>query len=870
MILQAFAGSHEAVAVQGAYSPAAVPGIVPDAATARTAGGRTPMAIERLDDLAMADDVGGDTEVEAWKRAFHRNLYYVLGRFPATATANDKYLALAYSVRDRLLDRWVKTSETYYRKQVRTACYLSAEFLLGPHLGNNLLNLGAFDTAKQAMEELGFDFEKLLDQEEEPGLGNGGLGRLAACYLDSLATLEIPAIGYGIRYEFGIFDQQIRDGWQAEIADKWLRLGNPWEISRPEIAINVGFGGHTEPYADETGRYRVRWHPARLVRGIAHDTAILGYRVNTANLLRLWSAEAVNSFEFDSFNTGDYYGAVEEKVASETISKVLYPNDTGLEGKQLRLEQQFFLVSCALQDMIRIYRQTAPDLSRFHEKYTVQLNDTHPALAVAELMRLLVDDHGMDWEPAWDITRQTMSYTNHTLLPEALEKWSVGLFGRVLPRHLEIVYEINRRFLDEVRSRHPGDHDRERRLSLIDESGDRSVRMAHLACVGSHAINGVAALHSELLRHDVLRDFSELWPEKFLNVTNGVTPRRFIMLTNPGLTTLVTDAIGDGWTRDLEQLRALEPMADDPAFREEWRRVKRRNREALAAEIQGKTGVTSDPASLFDIQVKRFHEYKRQHLNLLHVITLYHRLKRDPGYGAPPRTVVFAGKAAPGYMMAKRIIKLIHSVADIVNHDRGVAGRLRVLFVPDYNVKHSQRIFPGADLSEQISTAGKEASGTGNMKFALNGALTIGTLDGANVEIRDAVGAENFFLFGMTVEDVQRRLAQGYRPYDHYQSDDELRAVVDAIADGAFANGDRELFKPIVDNLLGSDPYMLLADYRSYVECQEEVGRAWSDPERWTRSSILNVARMGWFSSDRSIREYCRDIWHIEPVPIPD
>ena len=550
------------------------------------------MVIEPFSSPTMTDSSHGDTDVEAWKRAFRRNLFYVLGRFPATATANDKYLALAYSVRDCLLDRWVKSSETYFRKKVRTVCYLSAEFLLGPHLGNNLLNLGTLDTAKQAMEELGLDFKRLLDQEEEPGLGSGGLGRLAACYLDSLATLQIPSIGYGIRYEFGIFDQQIRDGWQVEVADKWLRLGNPWEIPRPEIAVNVGFGGRTERYIDEQGRYRVRWIPARVVKGIAHDTPILGYKVNTANLLRLWSAEAVHSFDFESFNVGDYYGAVEEKVASETISKVLYPNDTALQGKQLRLEQQYFFVSCALQDMVRIHLQTAPDLSRFHDKYAVQLNDTHPALAIAELIRILLDDHGMDWEPAWNITRQTMGYTNHTLLPEALEKWSVGLFRSVLPRHLEIVYEINRRFLDEVSLRYPGDDDRVRRLSLIDESGDRSVRMAHLACVGSHAINGVAALHSELLRRDVLRDFSALWPEKFLNVTNGVTPRRFIMLTNPGLTKLVTDAIGDGWTRDLEQLRALEPMADDPVFRQEWKRVKRRNREALAAEIQRKTGVT--------------------------------------------------------------------------------------------------------------------------------------------------------------------------------------------------------------------------------------------------------------------------------------
>ena len=828
------------------------------------------MAIQDVRNPTPAPKKRGGGDVEAWKRAFREKLFGVLGRFPETATTNDNYLALAHAVRDRLLERWVRTSETYYRRKVRTVCYLSAEFLLGPHLGNNLVNLGTLDAAKQAMEELGLDFAKLLEQEEEPGLGNGGLGRLAACYLDSLATLQIPSIGYGIRYEYGIFDQQIRDGWQVEVADKWLRLGNPWEIPRPEISFNIGFGGHTEQYEDKKGRPRVRWVPARVVRGIAHDTPILGYRVNTANLLRLWSAEAVNSFDFELFNVGDYYGAVAEKVTSETISKVLYPNDSALQGKQLRLEQQYFFVSCALQDMLRIHRQTVANLSRFPEKYAVQLNDTHPALAVAELMRLLVDEHGMEWEPAWAVTRQTFGYTNHTLLPEALEKWSVGLFGSVLPRHLEIVYEINRRFLDEVRSRHPGDDDRVRRLSLIDELGDRSVRMAHLACVGSHAINGVAALHSELLRRDVLKDFSALWPERFLNVTNGVTPRRFIMLTNPALTKLVTDAIGDGWTRDLDQLRALEPLADDSAFRDAWRAVKRRNREALAAEIKQKTGIVADPASLFDVMVKRFHEYKRQHLNVLHVITLYHRLKRDPRCDAPPRTVVFGGKAAPGYMMAKRIIKLIHSVAEVVNGDAATAGRLRVVFFPDYNVKHSARIFSGADLSEQISLAGKEASGTGNMKFAMNGALTIGTLDGANIEIREAVGAENFFLFGMTVEDVQRRLARYARAADHYELDAELRAALDAIAQGAFSNGDRELFRPIVEHLLGPDTYMLLADYRAYVDCQEEVGRAWGDPERWARSSILNVARMGRFSSDRSISEYCRNIWHVKPVPIPD
>lgn len=828
------------------------------------------MAIEDRGMRAATDETRPGTDLEAWTRAFRRNLYSFLGRFPVTATTNDKYQALAYSVREQLLDRWVKTAETYYRNKARTVCYLSAEFLLGPHLGNNLVNLGAVDTVKSAMEALGLDYEELIDQEEEPGLGNGGLGRLAACYLDSLATLQIPSIGYGIRYEFGIFDQQIRDGWQVEVTDKWLRLGNPWEIPRPEIAALVGFGGYTESYTDEKGRNRTRWIPARLVRGIGYDTPIPGYRVNTTNLLRLWSAEAVESFDFESFNVGDYYGAVEQKVASETISKVLYPNDTALQGKRLRLEQQYFFVTCALQDMMRIHLQTS-DSTTFHEKYAVQLNDTHPALAIPELMRILVDEHGLDWEQAWHITQQTFGYTNHTLLPEALETWSIPLFGSALPRHLEIVYEINRRFLEEVRELYPDDEDRVRRLSLIDEHGDRSVRMAHLACVGSRAINGVAALHSELLKRDVLRDFSELWPGKFQNVTNGVTPRRFIMLANPGLTKLVTDAIGDGWTHDLDQLRTLERMANDSAFRDAWRRVKRANKEALAAEIKRRTGIAPDPASLFDVQIKRFHEYKRQHLNLLHVIALYYRLKRNPGYDTPPRTVVLGGKAAPGYMMAKLIIKLVHAIANVVNNDRETSGRLRVVFVPGYNVKLGQRIFPGADLSEQISMAGKEASGTGNMKFAMNGALTIGTLDGANVEIRDAVGAENFFLFGMTVEDVRERLAEGYRPFEHYQADEELRAAIDAIANGAFSKGDRELFKPIVDNLLWSDPFMVLADFRSYVDCQEkEVGAMWRNPDRWTRASILNVARMGPFSSDRAIDEYCRNIWHLKPVPIPE
>jgi starch phosphorylase len=816
------------------------------------------------------DDVHTGLSVEAFKRAYADNLRYALGRFPAVATRNDRYLALAHAVRDRLMDRWMRSGEAYYRARARTVCYFSAEYLLGPHLGNNLLNLGVLDEARQATEELGLDFDVLLAQEEEPGLGNGGLGRLAACYMDSLATLQVPTIGYGIRYEFGIFDQAIRDGWQVEVTDKWLHLGNPWEIARPEIAFEVGLGGRTGWYTDEDGRERVCWFPDQVVRGEACDTPILGFRTGNTNLLRLWRAEATESFDFQAFNVGDYWGAVEEKVASETISKVLYPNDEPEAGRRLRLAQQYFFVSCSLQDMIRIHLQTASDVRGLDERYAAQLNDTHPAVAVAELMRLLMDEHALGWDEAWEITRRTFGYTNHTLLPEALETWPVDLFGALLPRHLEIVYEINERFLGEVRLRFPGDEERVRRMSLVDEADGRSVRMAHLAAVGSHTINGVAALHSDLLKRHVLRDFDELWPGKIRNVTNGVTPRRFVAFINPGLARLVTEAIGEGWIRNLEDLRGLEPLAEDSSFRAEWRRVKHVNKEALAAESEARAGVVVDPASLFDVQVKRIHEYKRQHLNVLHAITLYRRLKRDPGLDVPPRTVILAGKAAPGYFMAKRIIKLVHSVGAVVNSDPEVRGRLRVVFLPDYNVKNCQRIFPAADLSEQISTAGKEASGTGNMKFALNGALTIGTLDGANVEIREAVGPDNFFLFGLTVDEVQRLRAEGYRPRERYDADEELRGALDALADGEFSGGDREVFRPLVDNLLNHDPFLVLADYRDYVDAQARVEAAWRDEERWTRASILNAARCGRFSSDRSIDEYCRDIWHVEPLPVSE
>ena len=818
---------------------------------------------------ALAGSTRTGRSVEAIKRDFADNLFCIQARFPAVATKNDYYQALAYTVRDRMLARWIKSAETFKNKASRSVCYLSAEFLLGPHLGANLLNLGLTEPVRQAMDELGLDLEDLLEQEEEPGLGNGGLGRLAACYMDSLATVQVPAIGYGIRYEFGIFDQRIKDGWQVEVTDKWLRFGNPWEIARPEIAFNVKLGGRTEAYTGGDGRYRVRWIPGRVVRGVAYDTPILGYGVGNANLLRLWSAQAARSFDFQAFDAGDYYRAVEHKVASENLTKVLYPNDKATAGKRLRLEQQYFFVSCALQDMIRIHLQSARDLHGFDDRYVAQLNDTHPAVAVAELMRLCVDEHEMQWDAAWALTQRVFAYTNHTLLPEALEKWRVELFGRVLPRHLEIVYEINHRFLERVRRRFPGDDRRLERLSLIDESDERYVRMAHLACVGSHAINGVAELHSDLLKRTVLRDFYELMPEKFRNVTNGVTPRRFLMLSNPPLAALATRHIGDAWTRDHTKFRALEPLVDDPAFREEWQRTKHAAKTRLAAIIRRRTGITVDVESMFDVQVKRIHEYKRQHLNVLHVISQYQRIRENPGADIVPRTVIFGGKAAPGYYIAKLIIRLINGVAEVVNRDPLVNERLRVVFIPNFDVKHGHHLYPAADLSEQISTAGKEASGTGNMKFAMNGALTIGTLDGANVEIREEAGADNFFLFGLTVDQVEQLKRDGYRPHEHYAAHAGLREAVDLVRDGAFSNGDRELFQPLIDNLMSRDEYLVFADYPSYAQCQAEVDAAWQDRERWTRMSILNAARMGKFSSDRSIRDYMREIWKVEPVVVP-
>ncbi len=817
--------------------------------------------------VTIEDDRTG-LSLDTLKRAFLENLFYIQGKFPAIATKRDYYMALSYTIRDRMLQRWINTAMTYNTIQARTVCYFSAEFLMGPHLGNNLINLGIYDPVKRAVADLGFDLEELLEQEDEPGLGNGGLGRLAACYLDSMASLDIPSIGYGIRYEFGIFSQDIRDGWQVEITDKWLRFGNPWEIARTEWAVEVKLGGHTESYVDDHGNYRVRWIPYQVVRGVPYDTPILGYQTNTANTLRLWTAEAPESFDFDAFNSGDYLGAVYAKMVSENLSKVLYPNDDSSQGKRLRLAQQIFFVSCSLQDMLRIMKTQGMPLSRLSEKFVVQLNDTHPAISVAELMRLLIDEQGMGWDQAWGIVTKTFAYTNHTLMPEALERWPIGLFKELLPRHLEIIYEINKYFLDDVRIRFPDDSDRHARMSLIDESGERYVRMANLACVGSHAINGVAALHTELLQKDVLKDFYEMYPQKFSNKTNGVTPRRFMVLSNPRLTNLITSKIGDHWIKNLDELKKIEAFVEDANFRKEFWEIKKAIKEDLGAYITRTYDIPINANSIFDVQAKRLHEYKRQHLNALHIITLYNRIKANPDIDIVPRTFLFGGKAAPGYYLAKLIIKLITSIGDVVNRDPDVRDRLKVVFLKGYSVKFAQRVYPAADLSEQISTAGKEASGTGNMKFAMNGALTIGTLDGANVEIREEVGADNFFLFGMTAEEVYALRAQGYKPWEIYERNPELKLAIDRVASGYFSHGDPNLFKPLVENLMWSDPYFLFADYQAYIDCQDQVSAAYRDQDRWTRMAIYNTARMGKFSSDRSIRDYCNDFWNIKPVKV--
>ena len=792
----------------------------------------------------------GTTEAE-FARDLLSNLYYQRGTTVESASTQDMYDTLAITVRDRLAERRARTAAAHYEANPRWVYYFSAEYLFGRQLGQNMLYSGTGELARASVH----DFDEVVALDVEPGLGNGGLGRLAACLLDSLATCDIPAVGYGIRYDLGIFKQSFEHGAQVERPDDWAFQGNPWEFRAPDDRQPVGFYGHTEPVEG----LRRRWIPGETVLGEPSHMLVPGYGTDTVNIVRLWRARAAReSFDLSRFAAGQYAEAVQEVVRSENISKVLYPDDSTELGRELRLKQQYFLVSCSLRDIIRRFQFRNDDWDTFASKTAIQLNDTHPGLAMPELMRLLVDEHGLDWDHAWQITRHTFAYTCHTLLPEALETWPVAMFERLLPRHLEIIYAINMFFLRDVEAAYPGDAERVRRMSIIQEGPERRVRMAHLAVVGTSFTNGVAALHSKLLAETTLRDFAELWPEKFRNVTNGVTPRRFLRLANPRLSELISEGLGgEGWLTDLDRLAGLEDLAGDRSFRERWRLIKRQNKLDLAV----------DPDALTDVMIKRFHEYKRQLLKLLHVVTQYHRIKN--GATPVPRTVLFGGKAAPGYFTAKAIIRLINAVGDTVNADPGVAPYLKVIFPPNYNVGQAELIIPAADLSEQISLAGKEASGTGNMKLALNGAVTIGTLDGANIEIRDRVGAENFFLFGLNADQAACIRHGDYRPRDYYERDEELRAAIDAIATGAFSNGDPETFAPIIDSILGRDEYLTLADYRAYVDCQDLVERAWSDPDAWTRMSVLNTARCGFFSSDRTVADYCASIWRAQPVPVP-
>ena len=818
--------------------------------------------------LQIEDDRTG-LGLETLKRAFLDNLFYIQGKYPSSATKNDFYMALAYTVRDRCIHRWLNSRKAYNAADTKAVAYLSAEFLMGPHLGNNLVNLGLYEKMEDALQEFGLNMKEVLAMEEEPGLGNGGLGRLAACFLDSMATINIPAVGYGIRYEFGIFDQEIRNGWQVEITDRWLKYGNPWEIPRREACVTVNYGGYTEPWYDRKGKYRVRWVPGEAVLAVPYDTPILGYQTNNAVVLRLWKSEAAESFDFQLYNQGNYFGAVDEKVKSENITKVLYPNDEQAGGKELRLKQQFFFVSATLQDIIQYHlTERKHPISTLHEKVTIQLNDTHPAISVAELMRLLVDVHEVDWDQAWYITKHTFAYTNHTLLPEALEKWPMPMIGGILPRHLEIILEINHHFLEEVKKKFPDEPARIARMSIIQEGGEKYVRMANLATVGSYAVNGVAALHTHLLTSEVLHDFYEMWPEKFSNKTNGVTPRRWVVLSNQKLTALISEKIGDGWISHLDQLKKLENFVDDADFIKRWLDCRLQAKKLLADHIEECHQMKVDPDSLFDVQVKRIHEYKRQHLNVLHIITLYNRIKQNPDIEMVPRTFIFGGKAAPGYYMAKMIIKLINAVAEVVNNDPDVRDRIKVVFLPNFNVTNSQRIYPAADLSEQISTAGKEASGTGNMKFAMNGSLTIGTLDGANIEIREEVGEENFFLFGHDAKEVYEKKAGGYDPMQYYNNNENLKRCLDMIAMGFFSDENHRLFMPLIDSLKYHDEYLVLADYQSYVDCQDRAAEAFKDQESWAKMSILNVARSGKFSSDRTISEYAEEIWKVKSVEV--
>ncbi len=812
-----------------------------------------------------------DRPDEVMRSLIQRHLVSTLARHTGSATPRDWWVATVLAMRDTIHERLIKTQGVHNALNVRRLYYFSLEYLMGRLFGSNLLASGLYETARSALVGLGQDFDTVRDCEVDMGLGNGGLGRLAACFLDSLATLDYPALGYGIYYEFGLFRQAFVNGHQVEHPDSWTVFGDPWEVVRPEYAQEVQLYGRVENIFDDCGNYRPKWVQTRTIRGVPHDIPIAGYGTTTVNLLRLWASKATEDFDLAAFNSGGYVEAVREKAVGETVSKVLYPNDKTETGKELRLVQQYFFVACSLRDILRRHlRNPGNSWENFSDKVAVQLNDTHPAIALTELMRILLDEENMEWDRAWGIVNKTFAYTNHTLLPEALEKWGVPLFERVLPRHLQIIYNINERLMQVVELRWPGDSGKKRVCSLIEENGGKSVRMANLAVAGCHTVNGVAALHTALLKKHLFPEFDELYPGKFQNKTNGITPRRWLLKCNPRLALLITSKIGDRWPRDLDQLRGLEKFAGEQAFQEEFMAIKRANKVDLAAVIESECGIQVSPDALFDVQIKRLHEYKRQHLNLLHILALYRRILQHPGIDIVPRVFIFAAKAAPGYDLAKNIIRAINVVGARINADTRVNGRLKVAFLPNYRVSLAERIIPAADLSEQISTAGKEASGTGNMKLSLNGALTIGTLDGANIEIKEEVGDENIFIFGMTVEEVEALRSRGYNPRDIYHRDEELRAVVDWLGSDFFTPGEHEAFNHVHGSLVhGGDPYMVLADFRSYSDCQARVDAAYRDQAGWARMAILNTARMGKFSSDRTIREYANEIWRLQPATVP-
>lgn len=804
----------------------------------------------------------------AFEKEIIDELKFSLARDSVTASRREWWIATSMAIQRIIIARMMKTLAVHNEGNVRRVYYLSMEFLMGRLFANNMIAAGVFEEVTEALQNLGHPLEETRDEEYDMALGNGGLGRLAACFLDSLATLDLPAVGYGIHYEYGLFKQEFRNGYQVELPDAWIQYGSPWEIIRPQHKQEIPVYGHVEMVADDKGTEKPVWVGFRKLIGIPYDIPIPGYGTETVNFLRLWESKAPEEFDFEAFNRGGYEEAVRQKNMAETISKVLYPNDHTEAGKELRLLQQYFFVACSLRDIIRRFEKDNSDWETFPDKVAIQLNDTHPAIGIPELQRLLVDEHGLSWKKAWSIVTRTFAYTNHTLMPEALEKWGVSLFRKVLPRHLQIIFEINKNFLDEVEKKWPGDMDKKRSLSLIEEGGEQMVRMGHLSVVGSHSVNGVAAIHTELIKSHLFPDFHALWPKKINNKTNGITPRRWLLACNPRLADLITRNIGQGWERDLDRLRELEPLADEASFREEFMAVKHANKIKLAKRILDECGVEVDPSALFDVQIKRLHEYKRQHLNLLHIMALYRRLTINPDLDIPPRVFIFAAKAAPGYDMAKLIIKAINAVGSRINSDERIRGKIKVVFMPNYRVSLAQRIVPAADLSEQISTAGKEASGTGNMKLALNGAVTIGTLDGANVEIREEVGDDNIFIFGNTVEEVHKLQSKGYNPGEFYKASAELGAVIDWLGTDYFTPGERDVLSPLRDNLLYHDPFLCLADFESYCKAQDKVSKAFKDKARWGKMAVLNTARVGKFSSDRTIAEYAKDIWKLKPVKV--